>query len=152
MHRTTARILDVSNAFHNKNLPIHERVYFSPPHYYLDWLERSYTNVSLNFENGPFCIQCMDGIQATKPSGIKYNTLLDAVVTIITYKKITIDQDIYIKVFTDGIVSYLTVFTDDVFNTTTNETSFPELTRVFKEHFEMKVEEGSYIKYLKFLV
>ena len=31
-------------------------------------------------------------------------------------------------------------------NTTNNETDFPELTRVFKEQFEMKVQEGSVLK------
>ena len=36
MHILTARILDVSNAFQNKNVPIHEIVCVSPPPYYLD--------------------------------------------------------------------------------------------------------------------
>ena len=48
MHRLTARILDVSNAFQNTNFPIHERVCVSPPPYYIDWFERSYYNVPLN--------------------------------------------------------------------------------------------------------
>ena len=73
-------------------------------------------------------------------------------VTIIEYKKSTIDHDIYIKVFGDGIVSYLIVSTDDVLNTTNNENSFPELKIVFKEHFEMKVQEGSVLKYLNFRI
>ena len=66
------------------------------------------------------------------PAGRQWNRLLDSVVTILKYKKITIDHAIYIKVFADGTVSYLTVSTDDVLNTTNNENSFPELTRVFK--------------------
>ena len=36
MHRLTARILDVSNAIQNTNVPIHEIVCVSPPTYYLD--------------------------------------------------------------------------------------------------------------------
>ena len=48
MHKLTARILDVSNAFQNKNVPINERVCISPPPYYLDWVERYYPNVPLN--------------------------------------------------------------------------------------------------------
>ena len=67
-------------------------------------------------------------------------------VTILKYKKSTIDHYIYIKVFTDGTVSYLTVYTDDVLSTTNNEKSFPELTRVLKEHFEIKVQEVSVLK------
>ena len=55
---------------------------------------------------------------------------------------------ICIKVFSDGTVSYPTVSTYSAPNTTNNETEFPELTRVFEEHFEMKVQEGSVIKYL----
>ena len=77
----------------------------------------------------------MNGIQGTKPAGRKWNRLLDAVVTILEYKKSTIDHAIYINVFDDDTVSYLTVSTDDVLNTTNNENEFPELTRVFKEHF-----------------
>ena len=56
-------------------------------------------------------------------------------VKIIKYKKIKIDHAIYIKVFYDVTESYLTVSTDYVFSTTTNEASFPELTRVFEEDF-----------------
>ena len=73
-------------------------------------------------------------------------------VTIIEYKKSTIDHAIYIKVFDDGTVSYITVSTDDARNTTNNENAFPELTRVFKEHFEMKVQEGSVLKYFNFRI
>ena len=37
------------------------------------------------------------------------------------YTKIKIDHAIYIKVFSDGTVSYLTVSTDDVLNITNNK-------------------------------
>ena len=47
------------------------------------------------------------------------------------YKKGTIYYDIYIRVFYDGIVYYLTVSTDDVLNTTNNETDFYEIISVF---------------------
>ena len=69
-----------------------------------------------------FFLQCMNGIQRTNPYGIQWNRLFDAVVTIIKYKESTIDHDIYINVFTDGTVSYLTVSIDDCLNTTNNET------------------------------
>ena len=74
----------------------------------------------------------MNLIQVKNPAGRKWNRLLDAVVTIIKYKKSTIDHAIYIKVFDDGTLSYLAVSTDDVLNTTNNENEFPEPTRVFK--------------------
>ena len=67
-----------------------------------------------------------------KSAGRQCNRLLDAVVTILKYKKSTIDHAIYIKVFNDVTVSYITVSTDDVLDTTNNETAFPKLTRVFK--------------------
>ena len=41
---------------------------------------------------------------------------------------------------------------DDFLNTTNNETEFPEITRVFKENFEMKLQEGSVLKYLNFRI
>ena len=44
-------------------------------------------------------------------------------------------------------MSYLTVSTDDFINTTNNETEFTEPTRYFEEHFEMKVQERSVLKY-----
>ena len=68
------------------------------------------------------------------------------------YNKSTIGNDIYIKVFSDGTVSYLMVSIDDVFNTNTNETVFPELRIVFEEYFEIKVQEGSILKYLNFRI
>ena len=90
MHRLTVSILNVSNTFQDKNVPIHERVCVSTPPHYLDWFNKSYPNVTLNIYDGPFCLQCMNGIHGTRPAGRKYNTLLDAVVTMMTYKKITI--------------------------------------------------------------
>ena len=140
MHKLTARILDVSNAFKNTNFLFMKQFVSVHLPIILNGLEISYPNVPLNRDDDPFCLQCMNGIQGTKPDGRKWNRLLDAVVTIIEYKKITIDHAIYIKVFDDGTVSYLTVSTDDVLNTTNNENSFPELTILFKEHFEMKVK------------
>ena len=139
MHRLTDRIIDVSNAFQNKSVLIHEIVCVIPPPYYLDWFEISYLNVPINRDDGPFCLQCMNGIQVTNPAGRQWNRLLDVVATIIEYKKSTIDHAIYIKFFDDGTVSYPTVSTDDVLNTTSNDNAFPELTRVFKEHFEMRL-------------
>ena len=76
----------------------------------------------------------MNGIQGTKPSGRKWNRLLDAVVKLFKYKRITIDHAIYIKVVTNGKVLYIKVSTDDVINTTNDETSIPELTRVLKNN------------------
>ena len=142
MHRITAMILDISNAFQNKNAPIHERFCVSPPTYYLKWFQRSYPNVLINRYDGPFCLQYMNGIQGKKPAGRKWNRLLDAVFTILKYNKSTMYHDIYIKVVTGGTVLYLTVSADDGLNTTTNETY----------HFEIKVQEGSVLKYLNFRV
>ena len=58
----------------------------------------------------------MNVTKATKLDGRQWNLPLDAVVTILKHKKIRIDHDIYIKVFSDGTVSYITVSTDDVIN------------------------------------
>ena len=94
----------------------------------------------------------MNVIQGTKPSGRKWNRLIDAVVTIIKYKKFTFDHDIYINVLSDVTVSYPTVFTDDVLGTTHNETAFTELTILFEEQFEIKFQEGCVLKYLNFRI
>ena len=94
----------------------------------------------------------MNGIQGTNPAGRQWNRLLDAVFKTLKYKKSKIYYAIYIKVFTDGTVSYLTFYTDDVLNTTNNETAFPELTRVFEENFKLKVQDGSVLKYLNLRV
>ena len=72
-----------------------------------------------------------------KPSGRQWNRLLDAVVAILKYNKIKIYHAIYIKVLSGGTVSYLTVSTDYILNTNNNKTEFPELTRVFEEHFDI---------------
>ena len=64
----------------------------------------------------------MNGIQGTKPDGQQWNQLLDAVVIMMKYKIITIDHAIFVKVFYNGNVSYITVYTYDVLNATNNET------------------------------
>ena len=64
----------------------------------------------------------MNVFQGTKTSGRQWNILLDSVLMIIKYKKITINHAIYTKVFSGGRVSYITVSTDDVLNTTNRET------------------------------
>ena len=66
----------------------------SPPPYYIDWFERSYPNVPLNRDDGPFFLQFMNGVQGKKPAGRQWNRLLDAVVIIIKYKNRTIDHAI----------------------------------------------------------
>ena len=132
MHRLTARILDVSNEFHNTNFPIHEIVCVSPPPYYIYWFGRYFPNFHLNRDDGPFFLQCMNVIQGGKSSGRQCNKLLDAVVTILKYKKITIDHYIYIKVLSDVTVSYLKVSIGNVINTNNNEILFSELTILFE--------------------
>ena len=87
MHKITARVLDVSNALQNVIVPINERVCVSTPPYYLDWFERSYPSVTINRDDGPFPLQCMNGIQGIKPYRQQWSQLFDAVVTILEYKK-----------------------------------------------------------------
>ena len=94
----------------------------------------------------------MNVIQGTKPVRRQWNRLLYAVITILKYKKSTFYHAIYIKVFTGRALSCLTVSTDDVINTTNNETDFTELRRVFEEALGVKVQEGSVLKYLNFRI
>ena len=54
-------------------------------------------------------------------------------VTIIKYKKSTIDHAIYIKLFYDGKASFLTVSTYDILSTTNKKTAFPELRMFLKK-------------------
>ena len=61
-------------------------------------------------------------------------------VTILKYKKSTIDRDIYIKALSGVTVSYFIDSTDDFFNTTNDETESTELARVFEEYFDMKIQ------------
>ena len=90
----------------------------------------------------------MNGIQGEKPARQQWNPLLGAVITILKYLKITIFCSVYIKVFSNGTVSYIMVSNDVFLNTTNNETAFNELRIVFEEVFDIKVQEGSVLKYL----
>ena len=54
MHRLTANVLYVSNTLQNTKFPINERVYVSPPPYYIDWFERYHLNVPLYQYDGTF--------------------------------------------------------------------------------------------------
>ena len=69
-------------------------------------------------------------------------------VTIIKYKKSTIDHAIYTKLFSYGTVSYLTVSAYDVINTTNDDIAFTELRRFFEEYFYIKFQEESILGYL----
>ena len=140
MNRLTAKILDVINASQNKNASIHRIVYVIPPNYYLDWFEKYYPNVPLNWDERQFYLQCMNGIQGTNPSGSQWNILLYAWVTVLKYKKITIDNAIYIKVSPDGNIYYLTFYTEYIMDTTNNVTDFDELRKLFEEAFEIKIQ------------
>ena len=73
----------------------------------------------------------MNGIQVTKPAEQQWNQLLHSVVIILKYKKIKTYHAIYIKVFSDGSVSYLKVSNDDFLNTTNKEIEFTEITKGF---------------------
>ena len=87
-----------------------------------------------------------------KSSRIQHNQILDAVVTILKYKNIIIYHSIYIKVLSDGTVSYLTVPTDDFLNTTNYDIAFPEIIRVFEEAFDIKFHEVFVLKSFTFQV
>ena len=95
------------NALQNTNVPFHEIVCIIPPSYSLNWFEKSWPNVPLNHDDGSFCLQCMNGIQGTNPAVLYWNKFLDAVITIIKYKKNTIYHDISFMVLYYGKVSYL---------------------------------------------
>ena len=90
----------------------------------------------------------MSVIQGENPAGQQQNKPLDEVVTIIKHNKVTIDHAIYIKTLSALTVSHLMVSTYDVLSTTNNETEFTELTRVFEEDFDIKVQLLSVLKYL----
>ena len=66
-------------------------------------------------------------------------------ITIIIYNNSTIDHGIYVKVFTDGTVFYLTVSTYDVLNTTDNEKLFTELTRVLEKSLRQKYKKYRFL-------
>ena len=79
MHRLIASILDVSNAFQNKNLPLIKE-FVSVHHLIISTglkVERSYPNVPLNKDNCPFFLHCMNGIKGKKPDVRQRNRLLD---------------------------------------------------------------------------
>ena len=86
---------------------------------------KNITSMLLSIEMMVHFIRNINAIQCTKPLGRQCNWLLDTVVTIKKYKKITIDNEIYIKVFSGGTMSYLMVSNDGVLNTTNSKTYFP---------------------------
>ena len=83
MHIFTARIFDVSNTSHNRNVSINEIVFVSPPRYYMKWFEKYYLNVPLNWYGSPFSLQYMNGIRGKNPAGRQWNRLLDSVVAVL---------------------------------------------------------------------
>ena len=82
----------------------------------------------------PFCIQFINGIQDAKPPGRQRNRLIDDVVKIIQQKKIKIYHTIYVNIFYNCTVSYLTVLTGDVINTTKNYEDSNDPNKFLKRH------------------
>ena len=78
-------------------------------------------------------------VQDTKPERRQWNILLDAGVKVPKYKKVIIDNAIYIKVFSNRTTFYLIFSTDNVLNTNNNYTSFTELKKVFEVEFKIKL-------------
>ena len=66
----------------------------------------------------------MNGAQNKKISERQRNILLDTEVIMIKYKKIKMYHVIYIKVFFDKNVSYISVSTNKILNVTKNKTAF----------------------------
>ena len=97
IHKLTDRILDVGNAFQNTIFSIYKILYVITPPYYLEWFEKYHPNVPLNQYYGSFPPQCMNINQVTKIDGQQCNRILDAVVTIVKYRKIEIDHAINSK-------------------------------------------------------
>ena len=69
----------------------------------------------------------MNDIQGNKPSCRQWNILVYSAVNIVDYKRNIIYHYISMKLFSNGTVSYLTVSTYDVLNTTNNNEKFWEL-------------------------
>ena len=92
----------------------------------------------------------MNGIKGTNPAGIQLNPLLDEVVTILKYNKITIDHAIYIKVLSDWTLSCLTVSSGGVLNATDNDTAIPEIIKVFGKRLRLKYNKYMYLSTLTF--
>ena len=108
MHRLTDSILNIGNAFQNKNVTIHERFCVSPPPYYLDWFEKYFPNVTLNQDDGTFTLKYTNGIQGKNPSGRQWNRLLDEVVTVMKYKRIVMESALrYFQMVLYPISQYL---------------------------------------------
>ena len=78
-------------------------------------------------------------VQDNKPEWSQWNILLDAGVKVPKYKKVIIDNAIYIKVFSNRTTFYLIFSTDNVLNTNNNYTSFTELKKVFEVEFKIKL-------------
>ena len=56
---------------------MNERLCVSLPPYYMEWVEKYYPNVTLNIDDGPFCLRCINEIHVTKSAGQQWNCLLE---------------------------------------------------------------------------
>ena len=68
-------------------------------------------------------------VREQKPTGRKWNQLIDAVVTILKCKISIIYHAIYIKVLSDEKVSYILFSTEYVINNTNDETESEKLSK-----------------------
>ena len=77
INRLADIILDVSNAFHNRNVIIYEIVCIITPPYYIDIFERFHPIITLNGDDSPFCNKFMNIIQGkNQPDANGINCLM----------------------------------------------------------------------------
>ena len=76
---------------------------------------------------------------------MKWNLILDSVVTILKYKTIIIYHAIYIKVLYNGPMSYITVSNHDVINTTNNETELLNSEEFLKKFLRLKYKKDMFL-------
>ena len=66
----------------------------------------------------------MNGVKGAKPEFRKWGRLLDAVLEQLQLSGSKIDHSIYVKVYPNGTISYLSVLTYQILQTTTNNYVF----------------------------
>jgi hypothetical protein len=145
-HNMTIAIADVKNAFQNAMLPVGQQAHLTMPPYYLQWFRRKYPMVTIEplaAKADKYCLQSINAIQGTKPTGNQWNKILTNVLEHRKYKQNLVNHAVFVYHSPDKTqTQIICVSTDDFLCIFTHQSLFDELCTSFKKYFKLTTKEG----------
>ena len=146
----TLGTLDVRNAFQNTQRSVSERVLLTPPPFYLEWFNLRYPHLSISRDDGPFCLQAVNGIQGTKDIGRVWNIVLRKILMAppLEFTRLNSEPGVFVKHYPGNQKHIIGVSTDDFLCAYSDRSFFLNLIQGMKSYFNITSAEGPSLRML----